>query len=210
MLYNIISAFIAKFKNMRYFIIFIPIILSGCAAVATLGILETGKSAQDERSMGNIIDDAIITAKIKNHFAQTEFNELLSRISVSTTEGRVMLTGSVTKHEYIVDAVRLAWSIRGVKEVINELKVSNKCLRDRAVDTLIKKQIEAKFLLQKDFKSVNYTVDVNEGVVFLLGIAQDKAELDIALKIASNIKNVTKVVSHITLVGDPRRNDMLE
>jgi len=121
-------------------------------------------------------------------------------------EGRVMLTGSVQGEQYKTQASELTWNVRGVKEVINEIEVDKKELSDRAKDMFIASTVRSKLLLEKDLRSINYVVDVNHGIVFLLGIAQDNNELSRALKIASMVKGVQKVVNHVIIKDDPRRN----
>jgi len=44
------------------------------------------------------------------------------------------------------------------------------------------------------------------GVVYLFGIAQSQKELDRATGHARNVKGVVKVVSHVILKTDPKRN----
>jgi osmotically-inducible protein OsmY len=55
-------------------------------------------------------------------------------------------------------------------------------------------------------KNINYTVDVENGVVYLMGIAQDQDELDRVIATARDISDVKKVVNHVLLKSDPRRN----
>ena len=117
-----------------------------------------------------------------------------------------MLTGSVQGEQYKTQASELTWNVRGVKEVINEIEVDKKELSDRAKDMFIASTVRSKLLLEKDLRSINYVVDVNHGIVFLLGIAQDNNELSRALKIASMVKGVQKVVNHVIIKDDPRRN----
>ena len=126
-------------------------------------------------------------------------------INVNVFEGRALLTGSVSEQKYIDDAIRIAWSVRGVHEVINEIQIASRKLLDSTKDVWIANEIRTKFLLEKNFMSSNYVVDVNHSVVYLLGIAQSKVELDKALLITSGIGGVSKVISHVILKDDPRR-----
>lgn len=116
-----------------------------------------------------------------------------------------MLTGSVAKYTYAIKAVKIAWSIEGVKEVINELEVGDKDIKTRAGDSWIATKVRTKLLFQKGVHSINYTVDVNNGIVYLIGIAKTKKELDLAINIAREVRGVREVVSHVTLKADPRR-----
>ncbi|MEL0012970.1 MAG: hypothetical protein VW881_06050, partial [Alphaproteobacteria bacterium] len=43
------------------------------------------------------------------------------------------------------------------------------------------------------------------GTVYLLGVAQDREELDRVFRVTRSIPNVKRVVSHVILKDDPRR-----
>jgi osmotically-inducible protein OsmY len=179
--------------------------LTSCLPIAAVSTAMVGTTIAEERSTGDQVDDSIISLKIKEKFTQSNVSELLERVSVTTHEGRVMLTGSVVDAKYSDDAIDLAWKTRGVKEVINEIVVSDKGLKARAQDMSIAASVRSKLLLEKDLRSVNYFVDVNEGVVYLIGVAQDNNELNKALTVARSVKGVKSVVSHVILKDDARR-----
>ncbi len=182
----------------------IPLIAS-CAPVVAVSSAVVGTTLADERSAGDTMDDSVIVLKIKEDFMQKDFNEMLGRISVTSHEGRVLLTGSVTDQNFADEAVKMAWVVRGVKEVLNEIVTSPKDLKDYTKDSLIANTVRSKLLFEKDLRSVNYSVDVNNAVVYLIGVAQNQAELDKALKIASSVKGVKRVVNYVILKDDPRR-----
>jgi len=196
-------------RRILFFLISSSLIIAcntGCApTVAAIATHEVGTSIAEERSMGEILDDKAIMIKIKNKYGQRNLNNLFARISVHVQEGRVLLTGSVPDQQFSNEATELAWQVKGVKEVINELEVADKDMTTRATDSFIANHIRGKLLLEKDLKSVNYSVDVNNGIVYLIGVAQSLEELDRTVGIASQVKGVKKVISHVTLRDDPRR-----
>lgn len=180
--------------------------LSACEPLTLASTAVIGVGMTEERSAGDKIDDNIIQLKIKEKYLQAEASEILSRVSVSCMEGRVLLSGSVGDFKYSQEAEKLAWQTRNVREVINEIEVGNKTPKDRAQDLFIISAINSKLLLEQDLKSSNYIVDANDGVAFLLGIAQDDLEMRKAMKIASQVKGVKKVVNHVILKSDSRRS----
>ena len=44
---------------------------------------------------------------------------------MEVSQGRVLLTGTVTNIDLRIEATRMAWGAKGVKTVINEIQVSN-------------------------------------------------------------------------------------
>ena len=183
----------------------IPMITTGCLPTVMASTAVVGTTIAEDRTAGDKLDDNIMSVKIKESFIHEDLDEIMAKVTVSVYEGRVMLTGSVTKEEYAHKAVDLAWKILGVKEVINEIQVAKREMKDLAKDTFIENTVRSKLLLEKNLKSVNYIVDSHAGVVYLLGLAQDDTELRKAIDISRGVKGVRQVVSHVLMKNDPRR-----
>ena len=187
-------------------VLFANLALSGCVPVVATGATTVAVTAAEERTMGDALDDATVKTKLLASYANKDFDNLFVGIDASVNEGRVLLTGKVQKPETALEAVRIAWNIAGVKEVINEVQVTDKSgIKDFSKDAYIKSKIRGQFLLDKDIRSVNYTVEVENQVVYLFGIAQDQRELDKTANIAANTPYVQKVISHVRLKHDPLR-----
>ena len=75
------------------------------------------------RSMGDKIDDAAITAKVKAKLTADQAKNLV-KVNVDTTNGVVTLKGEVPTAQDKADAERLAKLTDGVKSVKNELVVA--------------------------------------------------------------------------------------
>jgi osmotically-inducible protein OsmY len=187
--------------------------LTGCLGLAVTGATTTGYTAAQERTIGHAVDDWGIWAQIKHMYLQKNVSELLGKIRVEVIEGRVLLAGTVSNPADRIEAVRIAWQPTGVKEVLNNIEVSPpgykpsiSMLKDIAKDNVITSSIKGKLLIEKDIRSVNYSVETNNGVVYLMGIAQSDVELERVTQISSHIKGVRKVVSYVVLKDDQRRN----
>ena len=183
-------------------------ITSACVESAVLGSIATvGTVAAQERTAGQAVDDTTIFWKIKQLYLNENAQDLIAGVSIEVIEGRVHLTGNVKSTETRIDAVRLAWKPEGVREVINEITISNeKTIKGMVQNRWIKGQIVSKLLLEKGVRSVNYSVEVVDGVVYLMGIAQDPNELNKVTTISSMVKGVKRVVSHVVLKSDTIRN----
>lgn len=179
---------------------------TGCIPIATTAATETGVVIAQERSVGNAIDDAGILAHIKHLYFQKDMNDLFANVLVKVVEGRVLLTGNVDKTATQVEAVRLAWTVAGVREVINEIQVNDKTdIVNYAKDVWISSQIRGRLLITKNIRSVNYSVMTVNQRVYLMGIAQDQAELDRAASVAATTKGVQEVISYVRMKTDPNR-----
>lgn len=179
--------------------------LSGCGGLAAGAAARAGIAVVEERSVGDVIDDLTIRTEL-NHIFFDDDIELYGDVSFGVVEGRVLLKGSVPTREDRVRAIQLAWKATGVREVINELQVApDGGVLDYARDTWISTQLKSRLLLDMDVLSVNYDVESVNGVVYVIGIAQDERELEMVIGHARAIEDVRRVVSHVILKDDPRR-----
>ncbi|MEX2650138.1 MAG: BON domain-containing protein [Alphaproteobacteria bacterium] len=181
--------------------------LAACSplGVAVGGVATVGVAAVQERSVGDAIDDLTIKIDVNEHLFRAD-EKLFSAVSVEVVEGRVLLTGHVPAPEDRIEAVRLAWQAAGVKEVLNEVQVTDKGgLGNYLRDVAISNELRGKLLFDREIAAVNYNVETVNQVVYLMGIAQDQAELDRAIGHARTIRYVDKVVSHVVLKGDQSR-----
>ena len=118
----------------------------------------------------------------------------------------MLLTGVVPTPDDRVEAVRQAWQVNGVLEVINEVQVTNRAgITDYLRDVKITSQLRFQMLRDRDISDVNYTVETVNGIVYLMGIARSRPELDKVTTHARNIAGVQKVISHVRLSGGDRR-----
>ncbi len=165
----------------------VPVVLGGAAVGATV--------AAQERSVSDAVDDSIIQAEVGR--ALFEFNvDVFQKVDIEVVEGKVLLTGLVPEPQFRVDAARLAWQTDGVREVINELEVSdNSTVSNAARDSWISTKLRARLIGDGDIYSINYTIDTVNGSVYLMGVAQDQAELDRVINHARDIDYVRSVVS---------------
>jgi osmotically-inducible protein OsmY len=187
--------------------LFLAVVTSGCDPVTAVvgGAATVGVGAAEERGLEGTVDDNKIAVSI-NHLWIDENFDLFRKITLTVNEGRVMLTGSVIKPEDRVDAVRLAWQAAGVRQVIDEIQVEDQSgMMDYASDAWIANKLRTRLMFDGQIKNINYTVDVVNGVVYLMGIAQDQAELDRVIAHARDVGSVKRVISHVLLKNDPHR-----
>ncbi len=172
-------------------------LLSGCVPIVVGAGATAGVGAAQDRGLQGSARDTWLSTQIQEKWFATNF-DMYAKLSVTVSEGRALLTGTVQDPEMRVEAVRLAWQIEGLTEVINEIEVLDKStLVDSARDYWITTQLRTKLLFASDVKSINYSIDTVNGTVFLMGIARSQAELDIVSNHARNLAYVRRVVSYV-------------
>jgi osmotically-inducible protein OsmY len=181
--------------------------VSGCAATVIGAGATAGVAAAEERGLEGALDDAKIRIEINRLWFERDV-EMFRQVTLNISEGRVMLTGLVTTEQARADAVRLSWQVTGVKEVLNELKVhpEGAPALDQANDVWMQQKLKARLLTDSEVRNINYVVDVTDSVIYLLGIAQNQAEMDRVIAHARDISGVKRVLNHIRLKSDPRRH----
>lgn len=181
---------------------------SGCFPIVLGAATTTGVTIAQERTVGDAVDDATIWTKIKSDMLQKNV-EMFRLVDVKVTEGRVLLTGSVPTAEAKIESVRIAWNQRGVKEVMNEMKVASPtgkvAFKNYTLDTWITAQIKSKLLLDKEIRSVNYSIETVDQVVYIMGIALNQHELDKVTNLAGTVKYVERVISYVRVRGSKLR-----
>lgn len=90
--------------------------------LASTGKVIRKKAEQAGANLSDATADARITTQIKSKFA-VEPNLSALKISVNTTDGVVTLAGTVSSHDYIQQAMKLALEVEGVAQVISTLQV---------------------------------------------------------------------------------------
>lgn len=181
--------------------------LTGCAATAIFAGAEAAKTIAQDRSTGSRIDDNGIALRINDAFIQKDIDDLYAGVSTTIIEGRVLLTGTIQNPQFKTDAEEMVWAVPGVKEVINEIQITNEnSITDFGNDVWISNYIRSKLLVTKGIGSSNYYVDTTNANVYLMGIARDEEELRNAIEVARRVGGVEKVISHVILRDDPRRS----
>jgi hyperosmotically inducible periplasmic protein len=97
--------------------------VTGCApALVGAGAVGGYALAQDERPVGEIASDAVVTSRINTAYAQDEVVSAWD-INVDTDRGHVTLRGTVPNRAAIDRAVRIASAQKGVESVQARLEV---------------------------------------------------------------------------------------
>jgi len=173
--------------------------VSGCAGAVIGGAAMAGTAAYQERGIGGVATDTGLEAAILNEWFQYD-HTLPGKVSVEVYNGRALLTGAITDPQTAADAVRLAYKVTGLADVINEIQqVADTSLLDAARDTWISTRLRAEVTFDSDIYAINYAIETVNGIVYLIGTAQSQAELDRVLAHANSLEYVRKVISHVAV-----------
>ncbi|MCY4004784.1 MAG: BON domain-containing protein [Rhodospirillales bacterium] len=181
-------------------------LLPGCAGLVLGGGSVTGMAVAQERPLERGARDIAIASDLRSRYLQTQFDDLFLRISVLVVEGRILLTGTVDNRDLRTTAVELAQQSEGAVEVLNEIQLGPAYpITTRLNDTWISTEIRARLVAALGSGQIDFWTTTHNAVVYLVGIAENQAEIRQVTDVARNVKGVEKVVSYIILRDDPRR-----
>lgn len=160
-----------------------------------------------ERSFGDAIDDASITATIKSKLMWGKSTDGMST-NVDTKYGRVTLRGTAQSAAERDLAGRIAMNTNGVVAVDNQLKVNalkptiaenSKNMTNEAgadmSDSWITTKVKSTLLYSSNVSGTAIDVTTDKGVVSLRGKVNNGAEHDLAVELAQNVRGVKSVHS---------------
>ena len=176
-------------------------IVYGCspASVLASGGATTMVVAEGDKSFGTAVDDATIKLNISKKLLISE-NNLFINIDTNVVEGMVLLIGIVKNQESRIEAVKIAWEVDGVKEVINEIEIGDKTsIKEYANDVWITTQIKALAVKDIGLRSISYNIETIRGKVFLAGITSRPKQLETLVNIAKNVKGVKEIVNYVVI-----------
>lgn len=169
---------------------------SGCA------VMTAGVNKNDERSMARSINDVSAVRAIRARMYRAEgFN--LRGVDIDAGEGIILLSGKVPREEDRVEAERIAWSADRVQQVGNEIKIEgNQGTVANIKDGMLNQSIRGRLIATKAVKARNFGIEVQDGTVYLTGIARTPEELALAAHIASTTRGAKEVISYAKVHGD--------
>ena len=190
---------IHTFKLPIFIIIIIGFLLNGCAPAAITAGIAGVAASESEKGLGTTINDTSIHAAITESMFKKDVNKFLG-VNIRVDDGVVLLTGKVDNPQIRVEATRISWEPRGVIEVVNEVQVSEKStIKDIAKDLAASTTIKGKLVADKNIKSVNFNVDVVNGIAYLSGVARTQKEMNLVLAYTKETKYINQLVNYIQL-----------
>ena len=191
---------------MKNFIIIISslFVFQSCAPLfGTIGMVSIGAHSK-QKGLGTTINDNIIKTKISNFIFKFD-KDLIPDTKIFVNNGSVLFTGKVKVPENKIEITKLAWSVKGVKEVNNELQVIDKSsIKNIARDLASLGEIRARIISDKSVNSLNFSVDVVNDKAYISGVAKDKSEMLRVKDHAVNARFVREVYNFIILDNDTR------
>jgi len=174
----------------------ISLFVNSCALVSTAGSL-VGSATTSTRGFTGTIEDTYLMSKIISKITLMKLSNF-SNITVSVINGKVLLAGNIENQEKRLELIKKVWWIDGVKEVYNELEIGPQIsFSEKTEDFIFEVKINNRLLLEPGIFSNNYSVDVVNGNVYIMGISSDieeKTKIEGFLNSMDDIKKLVLLV----------------
>lgn len=177
--------------------------LSGCVVAAVAGVGAGTYLAVQNRSPGQVADDAAIRLGINDRLVKTP-GPLFDAVSVEVIKGRVLLVGRVPSDADKRQAEDIAKAVPGVVAVDNQLTVAAPSgVFDDLSDAWLTGKVKSALWSEEDLSAAVIGVETVDGVVYLSGVVKTAAERDLAVTAARRVSGVARVVSAVQIDQAP-------
>ena len=186
-------------KIINLFVIFL--LVNSCTIVVSTAGSLVGNATTSTRGFSGTIEDTYLMSKIVSKITLMKLSNF-SNITVSVNNGKVLLAGNIENQEKRLELIKKVWWIDGVKEVLNELEIGPRTsFSEKAEDFVFEAKIEKRLLFEPGIFSNNYSVDVVNGNVYVMGISSDIEEKS---KVENFLNNMNDIKKLILLVDIPK------
>lgn len=178
----------------------IPIVLllglAGCSSILGGVSGDTPITPDPQgRSMGEVIDDNSLTARLEVNLSKAAPGLKDGRIKVHSNAGVILLVGQVANAALVRQASEVVRRDPAVKAVHNHLTAQAALSAGiRANDSWLAVKVRSRMFTRDNFPSSHVEVIVEEGVVYLMGRVNQSTARQ-AAQIATEVNGVQRVVT---------------
>jgi hyperosmotically inducible protein len=179
--------------------------VSALVGILAVSLAACDKSAESSNAtqvstVGNVIDDTVITARIKAALmADPKINSY--DFKVETLKGEVLLSGFVDSQDQINLATTTVRAVDGVKSIQNNLSIKgvSASVGNKVDDGITTGRVKAALLADPSIQSLDIHVLTRIGEVQLSGFVATKQQMDRAIKVAAATEGVRRVSNEMQL-----------
>ena len=170
--------------------------LNACSSAVSVGAF-IGNAGTSSKGIKKSFSDTYIKTKILAKISLLDIKNI-ANVTVNVSRGTILYTGYVISAEKRLLIVKKTWEVEGVKKIINELKIDDDVpLSQRTNDFILRSKINTRLLFKSGINSNNFSVDVVDGEVYVIGLADginEKTEVESFLSSMTDIKKLITII----------------
>ena len=176
--------------------------LNSCSTVSSIGAI-VGNATTSTRGFSASVNDTLLMTKIISKISSIELKNF-TNIKVSVSYGNVLLVGNIESQKKRLELIKEVWQVEGVQNIYNEMNIgSSLSFSERADNLLFETRLENRLLFESGIYSNNYSIDVVNGNVYVMGTASSIEEKTKLENFLGEMKDIGKLV---TIVSLPSKN----
>lgn len=179
-------------------VIILFILINSCTTVASVTAM-VGNASTSEKGFTKTLEDTYMMSKILAKITSLKIQNFVN-VKVSVFFGEVLITGYTSDQESRLGIINSIWKVKGVKKIYNEIEIGDgPSLAERTEDIILQSKIKTKLLFKPGILSNNYSIDVVNKKVYVIGVASNVDEKALVDKYLSEIDGIRKLVTIISL-----------
>lgn len=175
-------------------------VLQGCVAAAVVGVVGGATVANDNRSLGNQIDDHKIEFSAHSKLSKAEGLADNTNLQVVSMNGKVLIVGQAP-NTYLKDlAIKTLNEVEGVDFIYDQIRISNTTsLSTRSNDVWLTSKVKTALFGSDKLDATNVKVVTENGEVFLMGLVE-AGEAEAAVDVARHVGGVNRVFKMFEII----------
>ena len=172
--------------------------LNSCSTAVSVGAF-IGNAGTSSKGIKKSFSDTYLKTKVLAKISLLDIKNI-ANISVNVSRGTILYTGYVMSAEKRLLIVKKTWEVEGVKKIINELKIDDDVpLSRRTNDFILRSKISTRLLFKSGINSNNFSVDVVDGEVYVIGLANNINEKTETERFLSSMTDIKKLITIIEI-----------
>ena len=172
--------------------------LNSCSSAVSVGAF-IGNAGTSSKGIKKSFSDTYLKTKVLARISLLDIKNI-ANISVNVSRGTILYTGYVMSAEKRLLIVKKTWEVEGVKKIINELKIDDDVpLSRRTNDFILRSKISTRLLFKSGINSNNFSVDVVDGEVYVIGLANNINEKTETERFLSSMTDIKKLITIIEI-----------
>ncbi len=172
-------------------------IVCGCqfAGTAFTGARKVTTILLDDRSLSDDFIDTKMNFSLRDAYVEID-PKLGLDIEPTIFEGKVLLTGALPNLDIIQQVVEATWKNPHTKQVYNYIRVAQPASLDIVnQDAAVSGAIRTQLTFTRGVSSGNYKLTMENGVMYIMGIAKDETELASVQTVIKGTVGVNKIIT---------------
>lgn len=167
--------------------------LQGCVTAAVVGVIGGASIANDNRSLGNQVDDQKIELVAHSELSKHKGLNENTNLQVVSFNRKVLIVGQ-SPNAYLKDlAIKTLNEVEGIEHIYDQIRISNTVsITTKTNDLWLTSKVKTALFASDKVDATNIKVVTENGEVFLMGLIKT-IEADEAVEVARNISGVNRV-----------------